>query len=141
LPLIALGLAFVYQKHLNRLEGDVAYARGRQAGRAAKKHLARAHSLVKPDAPDAFYAEVARALSSFVGNKLNIAEAGMIREDVRRRLKDKGVDDPTSDAYFECLGTCDRMRFSPSGSGEDEMKAFLGKAEKAITDLDRQIKR
>lgn len=36
-PLILLALAGVYQKHQSRLEGDVAYARNRQAGRAAKK--------------------------------------------------------------------------------------------------------
>lgn len=139
-PLAALALAFVYQKHLTRLEGDVAYARNRQAGRAAKKHLAKARSLVRTDGTDAFYAEVSRALSSFVGNKLNIAEAGMISQDVKKRLEEKNVDTEVIQDYFDCLATCDRKRFSPAGVDETEMLEFLKKAEKSITDLDRQIR-
>ncbi|NQT26692.1 protein BatD [candidate division KSB1 bacterium] len=140
LPLGALGLASAYQKHLQRLHGDEAYARGRVAGRAAKKHLAKARSLLNPDGVEAYYSEVSRALSSFAGNKLNIPEAGMMSEDVRKRLQEKGVCDEGIEDYFDCLGVCDRMRFSPTGADEAEMKAFMKRAEKTITDLDRQIK-
>lgn len=140
LPLGALGLASVYQKHLQRLQGDAAYARGRAAGRAAKKHLAKARSMVDPNGSEAFYAEVSRALSSFVGNKLNISEAGMLSADVRKQLTDRNVHSEVIEDYFDCLAVCDRMRFSPTGADEAEMKAFLKRVAKAITDLERQIK-
>lgn len=105
-----------------------------------KKHLAKARSLLSADGADAFYAEISRALSSFVGNKLNIAEAGMMSREVKEQLEKKDVDQSVIQAYFDCLSVCDRHRFSPSGGDETEMQNFLKKAEKAITDLDRQIR-
>jgi len=141
LPVAALGLAFVYRKHRSRLEADTAYARERQAGRAARKHLARARSLLREGGADRFYAEVSRALSSFVGNKLNISEAGMMTADVRKRLAAKQVAPEVIADYFDCLAVCDRMRFAPSGIEASQMRECLKKAEQAITDLDRQIRK
>ncbi|HSR50471.1 MAG TPA: BatD family protein [Acidobacteriota bacterium] len=139
-PLAALAGAFGYRRHSDRLSADVAYARKRRAGRRARKRLSRARSLQKEETQKEFYAEVARALSGFLGDKLNIAEAGMLSEQVKPQLVDKGASRDLVEEYFDCIRTCDLKRFSPSDATPAEMEQFIGRAEKAMTRLDREVK-
>jgi hypothetical protein len=139
-PLLVLGAGMMVRKHQDRLAGDVAYARGRRASRAVRRRFDQARGAsVKPGSSKAFYAEVAKAMMGFLGDKLNIAEAGMISSDIRTRLGGKGIRDEIAAEYFDCLGVCDRMRFSPSDAGESEMKHFLDRAEKAVTQMERAL--
>ena len=90
LPVAALGGAAAVRRHRDRIEGDVAYARVRRAGRMARKRLARARSLASGD-PRAFHAEVAGALEGLLADKLNVAEAGLVREEAGRLAAERGV--------------------------------------------------
>jgi hypothetical protein len=140
-PLTIVAGALGVRRHRDRLQGDVAYARRRRASRVARKRLSRARALLNTDTQREFFAETGKALQGFIGDKLNIAEAGLIREDVRTRLAERGVSDEVTRAYFDCLGVCDRQRFAPSGMDAAEMQAFLARAEQVMTDLDREITR
>ncbi len=85
------------------------------------------------------YAEAGRALLGFLGDKLNIAEAGFLKDEVRDRLQRNGISELVTDAYFECIEQCDLKRFAPSDAAPAEMLEFLGRAESAMSDLDRAI--
>jgi hypothetical protein len=82
LPLLALAGAFAYRKRLDRISGDVAYARGIRATSAVRKRLSAAKRLIGVETQKQFYAEAGKALQGYLGDKLNIAEAGMISEEV-----------------------------------------------------------
>ena len=138
-PLLALGTGVLYRRHRDRLIGDVAYARGRRASRSVRRRFAAAHGLSKRESAQAFYAEMSRAMMGFLGDKLNVAEAGMISADIRNTLAGKGIAEDVLAGYFDCLEVCDRMRFSPSEADEKEMTGFLEKAEKAVSRLDRAM--
>ena len=138
-PLLCLVSAVFYRRHLNRLMGDEAYARQRIATRSARKHFSSARSMLKLSSQKAFYAGVGKALMGFVGNKLNVSEAGMIAEDVRRQLLKRGAKETSVNDYFGCLEICDLKRFSPAESSEDEMKALLQRAENVLSRLDKEI--
>jgi hypothetical protein len=140
-PLMVVGGALGYRRHRERLEGDVAYARHRRAGRLAKRRLARARGLVSENTRREFYAEVGRALQGFLGDKLNVAEAGLIKDNVRKQLLDRAVSEQVADDYVDCLDVCDRIRFASVESTADEMTAFLERAERAMTDLSRELTR
>jgi len=140
LPLAGLAAALVRRRRLDRLTVDVAYARGSRASRAVRKRLAAAAGLMKPETQKAFYAEAAKGIQGFLGDKLNIAEAGMLSEDVRGRLSERGVRPETIQAVFACLDTCDMKRFSPETATTDEMKTFYREAEKAVSKLERELK-
>ena len=141
MPLVAVGSALGYRRHLNRLHGDVAYARERQAGRAARKRLARARSMLKTETQKAFFAETGKALVGFLGDKLNVAEAGMISDEVRSVLKSRGVSAEVIEETFIVLQTCDFQRFAPSDASEDEMRTFLKRTETVMSRLDRELKK
>jgi hypothetical protein len=138
-PLLCVAGAVLYRRHLDRIHGDVAYARDRRAHASARKRLSSARALMKKSTSKAFYAEVGKALTGFLADKLNIAEAGIISEEVQNILSKRGIDRQIIDDYFDCLGVCDLKRFSPSDTEEHEMKTFLHKAEKVIVQMQKVL--
>ena len=133
LPLVALLGALGLRRHWDRLEGDVAYARGRRAGRVAKKRLGQARVVMSEGDTRAFYAEVERALRGFLADKLNIAEAGFMSEVAEAELSRRGVPAGASSQYLACLGECDHARFAPPSTSAEEKSVFLGRAAEAMT--------
>ena len=138
LPLVAAGGALVLRRHRDRLEGDVAYARIRRANRMAKKRLARARGLALGD-PREFYAEVSGALQGLLADKLNIAEAGLVREDAGRIAARRGVSAETLARLFACLDDCDRQRFAPAGADREPPEKVLERAAAIMGDLAREL--
>jgi hypothetical protein len=140
-PLFALFGALGYRRHLNRLDVDVAYARERRARRAARRGLARARQLLKAETQKAFYTEMGTALLKFLGDKLNVAEAGLISEDIRKMLKVRKVNPTLIEELFSILDSCDYQRFAPSEASEPDMQRFLKRSEKVMSDLDRELRK
>ncbi len=137
-PLVAVTGAAGVRRHHDRLSGDVAYARGRRAGRVARKRLQKARSLKDGDARE-FYAEVGRALRGFMADKLNVAELGFLAHEVTSELGRRGVSQDVIQEYGDCIETCDRHRFAPSGSGTGGHQAMLDRAASAIAGLEEGL--
>ncbi len=141
LPLAGIVGAVALRRHRDLLEGDVAYARGRRAGRVARKRLAEARKLSAGTDVRAFYAEVARALRGLVADRLNLAEAGLQISELAARLTERGVDAGTVGEVRAVLEHCDRQRFAPPGGDTMEKERFLERAATLMSALDREIKR
>ena len=139
LPLVALAGAVAVRRHRDRLAGDVAWARSRRASKVARRRLARAESLCSPDRHREFHAEVGRAMQGFLGDKLNVAEAGLIHDEIRAALAARGVDAALVDACLDCLERCDRERFAPAEPDPAAMQAMLAEAGRAMTELDAAL--
>jgi len=140
LPMAALLGALGLRRHRDRLEGDVAYARGRRAGRVARRRLAEAQRLVKGGDSRAFFAEVAKALRGFVADKLNVAEAGMQIAELQMNLAGRSASTEAASDFLECLERCDRQRFAPVGADVEERVQFLEQAGGAMTALDGEMR-
>ena len=78
-------------------------------------------------------------MQGFLGDKLNVAEAGLIRDAIRARLTSRGVAAEVMDAYLECLEDCDRQRFAPTEPDTLAMQDMLTRAGHAMTDLDQAL--
>ena len=139
LPLLALAGAAAVRRHRDRLAGDVAWARGRRASRVARRRLARAESLCARDRSREFHAEVGRAVQGFLGDKLNVAEAGLLHDDVRAAFAARGVEPALVDACLDCLERCDRQRFAPTEPDTAAMQAMLAEAGRAMAALDTAL--
>lgn len=139
LPLVALAGAFAYRRHLDKLSGDVAYARSRRANRMAMKRLARAADLLKPASQKEYYAEVSRALLGFAADKLNIAEAGIVSDELEAKLRNKGVEDAIIQPYMRLLQQCDFQRFAPADGTATQMEEMYKNAKEAIINLEKAI--
>jgi hypothetical protein len=138
-PVAALLVAFGYRRHKEKLSTNIAYARSRKASRLAQKQLHAAQKLLQKNDEKAFYAEVQRALMGFLGNKLNVAEAGLITEEVERLLSEKQVEPEVIRTYIACLHTCDFQRFAPEQSNGKAMQDFYRQAQRAIEQIEKAL--
>ena len=138
LPVAAVAGAAAVRRHRDRIEGDVAYARVRRARRMARKRLARARGLAAGDPRD-FHAEVAGALQGFLADKLNVAEAGLVREEAGGLARRRGVSDETLERLFACLDDCDLQRFAPAGAEREPPERVLDRAAAIMGDLAKEL--
>lgn len=139
-PLVAVGGATMVRRHRDRLEGDQAYARGRRAGRVARKRLAQAREVLKSDDVRAFYAEASRALRGLVADRMNLAEAGLQTAELDRALAKTGIADELRRELVDCLEECDRQRFAPPSADTAARERFLQRAGEVMTRLDREVR-
>ena len=136
-PLILVGASVVYSRHLEKLSANVAYARSRRANQIALSRLKKAQKLLSEKTQKEFYAETSNALLGFLGDKLNIAAAGIITDQVEDMMKARNIDARIIALYLKCLHLCDFKRFAPSESSLNEMKKFYEGAKKAIVVLEK----
>ncbi len=136
LPVLGFMSAWFWQRHQAKLTTNVAYARSRKATRTAQKQLHTAKKLLQANDSKGFYAEVQRALMGFLGNKLNVAEAGLVTDDIAQLLQGKNVAPELISNYLACLHTCDFQRFAPATANGGEMQQFYDKARSVIEELE-----
>lgn len=140
LPLLVLASMFGYRQYANRLATDVKYARSRRAHPVAKKHLKTAESLREQNKPGPFYAEVERAVMSFVGNRLNIAETGFTRAQLDLRLTEAGIADELRAELRGLLDECDQARFAPVPPDQEMMNSACDRAADFIVRFSESLK-
>ena len=137
LPLLALvGLGF-YQRHADRLTGDQIYARNRRAHPVAKKHLKKAEALLVENDARSFYEEIERALLSFIGNRLNIADKGLTYQQLDSELDRRGVGNEVRKRLLDIMHECDRVRYAPVPPDQNAMNTACDRAYALIVDLDQ----
>ncbi|QXD14535.1 BatD family protein [Rhodocaloribacter litoris] len=147
LPALALAGLAAYRRYVTRLATDVAYARRRRAHPVARRHLKQAAALLEACTRGneaearAFYAELDRAVRGFVGNRLNVAEAGLTRAQLDERLAAAGVAPACREDLHRLLDACDHARFAPVPSDRAAMEEALDRAGRLIVLLDEQLDR
>ncbi len=139
LPLAIVFASFQYRQYLDKMSGNVAYARSRKANRMAQKRFAQARKYLKEETQKDFYREVSNALLGFIGDKFNVSAAGIITDEVEKLLRDRGVDENVIKKYIDCLRICDYQRFAPATAKLDDMKKFLDEAKQALIELEKII--
>jgi hypothetical protein len=139
IPLLVLGIAFSYQRHVEKLSGNVAYARSRKANTMAMKRLGKAKALLKDNTQNEFFAEVSNALAGFAADKLNLSKAGLISDELKTELQKRRVDDELTKEYIHLVRMCDFQRFAPSDVDQEKMSNSFDTAKKLIINLEKAL--
>jgi hypothetical protein len=84
-----------------------------------------------------FYGAVAKVLSDYLGDKLNISACGITTQLLRDELEKHQVEDQLLEEILEFAQTCDYSRFAPTSSQLADMKTML----KRVTDLLAQLEK
>ena len=137
LPVCALIGLMVQQKYQAKLAGDVTFARNRRAHPVARKHLKKAEELLVQNQPRAFYEEIERAVLSFIGNRLNIAETGLTHNQLDGALAARNVDAEARKELQDLLQECDRVRFAPVLPDQQAMDTACDRVSALIVQLDQ----
>ena len=139
LPFLAVAATLFYRRRQERIRGDVAYARRRRSkGEAARRLKAARKNLNDGEGP-AFHAEVYRALSQFLADRLNIPAAGLTGETVSEYMLEKRVDAELVALVRDIFERCDFARFSPAMVQDGEMDRVYQETEAVIEALERKI--
>jgi len=138
-PILVVVSSLGYRRYLDKLSENVAYARSRKANQLAMKRLHKAKTLLSEKTQKEFYAEISNSLMGFLGDKFNIAAAGIITNEVEELMQTRGVDGQVIRQYLSCLQICDYQRFASSNAKLDEMKKFFDQAKQAIVALEKVI--
>jgi len=138
LPLLALGFTWRYRNHLEKLQTDVSYVRNKRAAKAAKKRLEAASRLLAENMGKEFYAEIAKAITGYLGDRLNLPPASLSKEDIRQELALKKFDEQQINQVIEILDSCDFARFAPPSYEKAEMETFYQKASQSLITLEEK---
>ncbi|MFM1919737.1 MAG: hypothetical protein RLZZ303_1371 [Candidatus Hydrogenedentota bacterium] len=132
-PLVFLaGLLWI--RRSRRLATDVGYARGLRARTRSEKLLKAAASSKDPG--EALF----KALTGFVGDKLNLADAGLTSQDVRDVMVKGGFGDSLVEEYVKVLRTCERYRYAGQAMTPVEVAALTESAYSALDHLERETR-
>lgn len=118
---IAFFALFFWQRHQQRLQGDVAYARQRRAKGEVGRRLQRADELLAAGAAAEFHGAIQAAVLEFLADRLNLQAAGLTSEVCAETLERQGVDGETIEALRDLWVRCDFARFAPTGVSAADM--------------------
>jgi hypothetical protein len=138
LPLFAVVVALFYRRHSDRVSQDVGYARLRRAHRRAQRRLKEADGLIENESPEKFYACVSKAITDYVGDKLNISAAGITTDQLAQELEEKGISEKVRGRLLLCLNECDFARFAPSGRSKNDIRQVLDSARSVIRMMEKE---
>jgi hypothetical protein len=136
--LLFVGLVFARKKNED-LAADIVGTKRRRATKLAKKRLSVAEKHLSQNNKPAFYDEVSRAIWGYLGDKLNIDQSQLSKENVEEKLLSKNVKTDTITKLKNLIGTCELALYAPVG-GADEMRQNYNIAIALITDLEDEIK-
>jgi len=141
LPLLALGFTWRYRNHLEKLQTDVSYVRNKRAAKVAQKRLEAASRFLTENKGKEFYAEIAKAITGYLGDRLNLPPAALSKEDIQHELTLKKFDEEQINRVMEILDSCDFARFAPASYEKLEMEHFYQKASQTLFGLEEKWNR
>jgi hypothetical protein len=136
LPAAALAGTWAGKRRRDRLADDVGLARFIQAPRTARRELADARSRLAAGDRTAACAAVSRAVTGFIGDRLNVAAAGMTLAELERLLRSAGTGDDVIERVRSLLGSCDHGRFA-GASDSVEGERLLSEAGELVDILSK----
>ena len=128
IPLAAVAAAAVHARHRTLLRSDQRYARLHRAGATTRARLKSVEGAMKEGRAAEFYGGIARAVSAYVADRLNIPAGGLTPELVHEQLSARDADPELLRRMDEFYRICDLARFAPTGARGEEMGQCYGEA-------------
>lgn len=140
IPLILLGIALLWKKHHDALQGDVAGMKRRRATRVAERRLRISRKYLEDGKTDAYYLEIARALWGYVQDTLSLPTSMTAIDTVVEQFTRRGLGDALVERMRAALQSVEYARFSPTRASAEEMRALFDQAREAIIQTEQTLK-
>lgn len=137
-PLLAWLGVVVFDRRRQRLHGDAGYARFTRAGREARVALAAAKDALRPGNHAPFYDAVARALTDYLGAKLQLPPGAVAADTAAAYLAERGVASDVAERLRALLVHCEQVRFAPGAASDGDMQRTLDEADAIVRSLERE---
>lgn len=137
LPFIGLAIAFfIKRKRIAAAKQNPIFAKMNQADKVALERLAKAEIHLSNSEQRAFYDEISKALWGYVSDKLVINRAELSKENIRSKLSDNNIDNPTIDNFIAILNHCEMAIFAGVGYDKEAMQSVYEEAKTVITRIE-----
>ncbi len=137
-PFLLFGLLLFYKRREDQLTGNTALLKNRRANKEATKRLKNAKKLLTNNDRKSFYDEISRAIWGYLGDKLRIDQASLLREHAEKVLTEKNVSKETISNVFKVLDDAEMALFAPSSEGD--MNKAYNDAGEIIAKLESELK-
>jgi tetratricopeptide (TPR) repeat protein len=138
-PLAFVG-AFIYRKRVERLRGDMPRLLFERAGREASRRLKQARVLLEKGNAAAFYAELLRAMSQYLENKLSLPPSEFTFDAASERLRTGNVPDDIRMQLKNCVEGMEYARYAPGSDSAQARKDLLDRSGEVINGIERTFR-
>jgi hypothetical protein len=140
IPFLFLIFGAFARRRREVLEKDVGYARSSRAMKKARKGIAQVKAVINEPGTKAFYDHLSRVLNEYLGDKLNLAPAGLTWDQAEERLEQLSIPDDLNKKIRDLYSEFDFVRFA-SGSVNDEQKTkSLNSLKQILTEFEKKVR-
>lgn len=136
-PFLLFAMLFAYKRREDRISGNVALRKNRRANKEATKRLKKAKKYLSEQNRKAFFDEISRAIWGYLGDKLNIDQASLSREQIQKTLSERNISPQTIQSIFKTLDDAEMALFAPASNGE--MNKTYTDATQVISKLESEL--
>ncbi len=136
LPAVALVGAWVGRRRRDRFAADAGLARYARSGSKARGELKAARAELGAGDRAAVCAAITRAVTGFIGDRLNVQAQGMTAGELASALRSAGASDELIERVRRLLSECDLGRFA-GGTDAVEAERLVEEAQQCLRGLER----
>ena len=138
LPLLLFIIVMVLGRKQMKAHANVALSRGRKANKVALRRMKTAKKLLDNHDTGKFYDEVLRALWGYVGDKFNMSQESLNKENIEQSLTSRNVPDEQIRQFMKVLNDCEFARYAP-GDVNENMGNVYNSAIDAISKMEDNL--
>ena len=138
LPCLLFVIAMVLGRKQMKANANVAHLRGKKANKVALKRMKTAKKLLDAHDTGKFYDEVLRALWGYVGDKFNMSQESLNKENIEQSLTSRQVPDEQIQQFMKVLNDCEFARYAP-GDVNENMENVYNSAISAISKMEDNL--
>ena len=138
LPFLLFVLFIVMGRKQMKTNANVALTRGKKANKVALRRMKTAKTLLDSHDASKFYDEVLRALWGYVGDKFNMSQESLNKENIEQSLTSRNVPAEQIEQFMKVLNDCEFARYAP-GDVNENMENVYNSAISAITKMEDNL--
>ena len=138
LPLLLFVLLILLGRKRMKTNANVALSRGKKANKVALRRLKTSKKLLDAHDTGKFFDEVLRALWGYVGDKFNMSQESLNKENIEQSLKSRQVPDEYIQQFMKVLNDCEFARYAP-GDVNENMENVYNSAMDAISKMEDNL--
>lgn len=135
--LIAFAAAITFFRKKIKASKDIVRQKSKKASRAALSRLREAKKSMNENKKSQFYQNILKAMWGYVGDKMNIENSLLSRDNISQKLLEKGIDEETIENFKGVIDAVEQAQYAPSG--EIDMTDIYQKSLTVITSLDNKL--
>lgn len=138
LPLLLFVVMMVLGRKRMKANANVALSRGKKANKVALRKMKTARKLLDAHDTGKFYDEVLRALWGYVGDKFNMSQESLNKENIEQSLTSRHVPQEQIEQFMKVLNDCEFARYAP-GDVNENMENVYNSAISAISKMEDNL--